>query len=211
MSEGSGPGRPRDPEVGARVLQAALEVYGRLGAAGFSVDAVAKAAGASKATIYRRWSDADDLLVDALQRALPQEPAIDTGSVRQDLITLTAAQLVTQTGPAGPALRRILVEGEFDPRLGRRRDEIIRSQVAGARTVLRRAVDRGELPAHAQDAPVLESLFGGAMMLVLTASPRLRREVAADPHPHAQRLTAFALDSLGHPEPPSTGTSAPLT
>jgi hypothetical protein len=50
----SGAGRPRDPQLEHRVQDAACQLYGRVGRAGFSVDAVAK-----EARVGRRHVDVD--------------------------------------------------------------------------------------------------------------------------------------------------------
>ena len=52
---------------------------------GSTMDAVATRAKASKATLYRRWTDKLTLVIDALvaQKAAPEPP--DTGSLRGDL------------------------------------------------------------------------------------------------------------------------------
>lgn len=64
-----GPGRPRDPEVDARVMEAAIRVYAREGWAGFTIGKVAAEAGTGKSPIYRRWPDKHGLLVAALEQA----------------------------------------------------------------------------------------------------------------------------------------------
>ena len=67
------------------ILDAALEVLGEVGYDRLTMDAVASRAKASKATLYRRWTNKLTLVIDALvaQKAAP-EPA-DTGSLRGDL------------------------------------------------------------------------------------------------------------------------------
>src|SRR3569623_771660 len=71
----SAPGRPRDPEVDRRIAEAALDVFGDAGWAGFAMEAVAKRAGVGKASLYLRWSNMEALLTDALTAGLPQAGA----------------------------------------------------------------------------------------------------------------------------------------
>lgn len=81
--------RPRiEGEREAEILDAALELLSSSGYDRLTMDAVASAAKASKATLYRRWESKAELVVDALSRAkgAPQLEPIDTGSLRGDLI-----------------------------------------------------------------------------------------------------------------------------
>ena len=87
--------RPRQrPRVeGGReeeILDATVEVVAELGYDRLTMDAVATAAKASKATLYRRWSTKAELVVDAISRAkgCPMPEDVDTGSLRGDLISM---------------------------------------------------------------------------------------------------------------------------
>ncbi|MDN5895970.1 MAG: TetR/AcrR family transcriptional regulator [Nocardioides sp.] len=79
--------RPRvegDREV--EILKAALRVLAEVGYDRVTMDAVATAAKASKATLYRRWSNKATLVIDALL-LLKDPPALpDEGSLREDLL-----------------------------------------------------------------------------------------------------------------------------
>lgn len=79
--------RPRvEGEREQEILTAALEVLAEVGYDRLTMDAVATAARASKATLYRRWSDKATLVIDALLSLKePHEPP-DTGSLRGDLM-----------------------------------------------------------------------------------------------------------------------------
>jgi len=90
---GTGP-RPRPRVEGDRedqILDATVDVLVELGYDRLTMDAVAAAAKASKATLYRRWSTKAELVVDAVSRAkgCPQPSAVDTGSLRGDLIEMS--------------------------------------------------------------------------------------------------------------------------
>jgi AcrR family transcriptional regulator len=72
------------------ILDATVALVAELGYDRLTMDAVATAAKASKATLYRRWQTKADLVVDAISRAkgcpLPED--VDTGSLRGDLISM---------------------------------------------------------------------------------------------------------------------------
>ena len=87
-------GRPRvvgDREV--EILEAAIGVLRDLGYDRLTFDAVATAARASKATLYRRWPHKRDLVIDAVGLFIdcPAEQDPDTGSLRGDLLAQACA------------------------------------------------------------------------------------------------------------------------
>jgi AcrR family transcriptional regulator len=65
----SAQGRPRDPSVDQAVLRAALELFIEHGIAGASIEKIAKRAGVAKTSIYRRWSNREALIVQAIEVA----------------------------------------------------------------------------------------------------------------------------------------------
>lgn len=90
-AETRGHSRPRiEGDREAEILEAALEMLASVGYDRLTMDAVAQAAKASKATLYRRWDTKAELVVDALSRAkgAPQVAATDTGSLRGDLVAV---------------------------------------------------------------------------------------------------------------------------
>lgn len=87
--------RPRvEGEREREILEATLEALVEHGYDKLSFDAVATAAKASKATLYRRWPAKVDLVVDAMQLMLgvDADRHPDTGSLRGDLIAQACAK-----------------------------------------------------------------------------------------------------------------------
>ena len=87
--------RPRvEGERELEILEAALDTLVEMGYDKLTFDAVANAAKASKATLYRRWPGKVDLVVDALQLMIGVEADRypDTGSLRGDLIAQACAK-----------------------------------------------------------------------------------------------------------------------
>jgi len=72
------------------ILDATVAVVAELGYDRLTMDAVATAAKASKATLYRRWSTKAELVVDAISRAkgCPMPEDVNTGSLRGDLVSM---------------------------------------------------------------------------------------------------------------------------
>ncbi|WP_101523959.1 TetR/AcrR family transcriptional regulator [Nocardioides houyundeii] len=138
--------RPRvEGDREQEILQATLDVLADLGYDRLTMDAVASAARASKATLYRRWSSKAALVAEAVCSQKTRPPLPDTGTLREDLLTAYCGMGVLRD-PRGLALLAAVVTA-----MGRdeefaeiyRRDFITPSiKMTGA--LLERAVARGE-------------------------------------------------------------------
>ena len=113
-----------------------------------TLDAIATAVKASKATLYRRWSGKADLVIDTLKhlKGLQQGDPVDTGSLRGDLLSvacgeggLTDELLVGIIGALVPALHR---DGELRHAFEER---FIGPKLAVAVAAFERARERGEV------------------------------------------------------------------
>lgn len=101
------------------ILTAAREELEALGYAGLTIDGVARRAGSSKATIYRRWKNKAELVkacLDSLDAAGVAEIP-ETGALRSDLLALMAS-LSRKAKPAYVAmLQDLLHAAKRDPTL----------------------------------------------------------------------------------------------
>ncbi len=61
------PGRPRSSAADAAILRAGLELFVEHGIGGASIQQIARRAGVSRATIYRRWPGREELLAQAIE------------------------------------------------------------------------------------------------------------------------------------------------
>jgi AcrR family transcriptional regulator len=140
-------GRPRDPERESALLDAVLTLVAETGYGSMSIEAVAARAGASKATIYRRWANKRQLLVAAVQAQQGPPPVpVDTGSLRGDVLELCRRLAEMLRASNGQLILALLQATAEDPALG----DLLEQSAGhtGARLpgeVLQRAIDRGEL------------------------------------------------------------------
>lgn len=102
---------------------------GSVGYAKLTMDGVAQAAGTGKAAIYRRWTNKDDLVTDALGSVLPDPAGLPlTGDPRADILVLlgcvrdaavlthgTAFQVVKREGGPESGLGTMTVERVLEP------------------------------------------------------------------------------------------------
>ncbi|MFE0464641.1 TetR-like C-terminal domain-containing protein [Kitasatospora sp. NPDC058965] len=172
MARSSAPGAPAPRPPGGPVLQDSVTAaisqafFEELAAAGYaklSLEAVARRAGAGKAAIYRRWSSKQEMalaLIAEIVATLPEPP--DTGTVRGDLLGFLAETAEVLRHPlASKIVPDLLAEAHRTPELGQAMLAVVRDpRRARATRMLRRAVDRGELPPDLDLAVALDLLVG---------------------------------------------------
>ncbi|SFJ39886.1 DNA-binding transcriptional regulator, AcrR family [Amycolatopsis sacchari] len=142
--------RRRGEELEQEILNATWEELIQVGYNALTIEGVAKRARTSKPVIYRRWPSRAELVLAAWAQQAPGRfaPLPDTGSLRGDLLALfrrvgdRANSVMTEViaGVMGEAFRHPEVSKLLHQRL-------VRSPLGDkVREVVRRAVDRGELP-----------------------------------------------------------------
>ena len=142
-------GRPRvEGDREGEILDATVELLLELGYDRLTLDRVASRARASKATLYRRWSSKQSLVIDAILRA--KQPRVeappDTGSLRGDLLALYGGSGAwagsSETRVLGVVLTALQVDAELAAEF---RQKFLQPKVAVVREVYGRAAARGEL------------------------------------------------------------------
>lgn len=152
------------------MFDAVLEVYAETSWRGFTLDAVGRRARVGRAALYRRWDNKDDLLVQALEARSPLPTPIDTGSLRSDLVELARQLLRGYRTTSGLVSLRVALDARANPELlARLTDTLNRSRVLATRTIVHRAVERGELPADTSATLLLEMVTGAVLSHALFA------------------------------------------
>ena len=156
-----GPGRPRDARCDGAILDATLELAGAVGLGGLTMDAVAARAGVSKATIYRRWSSKEALVLDAWMASFPIESVPDTGSLTGDLIAHSRQfRDAVSTGTFGRVLPQMVAAARVNDELAEVYRRLVADRRARVRVALERAVERNELPVGVDLELVQDLLIG---------------------------------------------------
>jgi AcrR family transcriptional regulator len=169
------PWSPREAELLAVTLRLLQEHgYDRL-----TVDEVASAARASKATVYRRWPSKAELVLAAFIEGVGQVAVPpDTGTLRGDLLRLGEV-CCQETRQLASTIRGVLVEVSRNPAL----NEVMQRQFIDQRKaliqhVLQQAVGRGEIDA-AVITDELWDLLPGYLIFrsIMPGRPPTRRTV----------------------------------
>ena len=163
-------GRPRDPGLEDRVYDAAVGLYAEGGWAAMTFEAVARASGVGKSSLYRRWDDRAALLKNALAARWLPVNTIDTGTLRGDLRALAQMLFDNRTGPLAHLEQWFLVDASRYPDVRRVSRPYVQETVLEARAIVSRAVARGEAP-RSLDAGLLMDLVVGAVNNHVTTTP----------------------------------------
>ena len=177
----------RAPERRTAVLESVYALLAEVGYDRMTMDAVAARAHVSKATIYRTWPDKPELVAEALGCHFQEQPALtDTGSLRGDLMAIVTAACEICQGHAGEVVTGVLTAAALHPALARTLHESLyeRKHVIHE-TVIRRAIDRGEVHPDTDPHLLHEVLFA----LVLTRRLRVGE-------PLDERFAAHVVDDV---------------
>ncbi|MDT5257512.1 MAG: hypothetical protein QOD10_2592 [Mycobacterium sp.] len=171
------PWSPRESEL----LAVTLELLQQHGYDGLTVDAVAAAARASKATVYRRWPSKAELVVAAfIEGTREVAVAPNTGTLRGDLLRL--GQVVCeQARQHASTMRAVLVEVSRNAALNdAMQHQLLDHRKALIQSILREAVERGEID-EAVISDELWDLLPGYLIFrsILATRPPTRRTVQA--------------------------------
>jgi len=139
-------GRPVNVELTPAIMEAVLSLLADEGYARLTTARVAKRAGVSTATLYRRWPSKRDLLLAAAEQIAESETAdIDTGSTEGDLRELFTHKRRVLSGRIGATLVALVGESAHDAELaGIVRTSIFDPTREHLAAILDRARARGE-------------------------------------------------------------------
>lgn len=192
------PGRPPDPEIEPRVLDAALSLYARVGWDGFSIDAVARESRVGKAAIYRRWATKEVLIaaaVSALRKRDSESISHNFGESFRDDITVIVNRLAKRYfGKHGLAYLRVQLEAKAYPDvLGEAMESLRSDAISSGRGIVIRAIERGELPPDTSAGLLLDALSGSIVHRLLLSPNENLTGLEEQASEFSERVVDFIL------------------
>lgn len=175
--EQASPWSPREAEI----LAVTLRLLQEHGYDQLTVDAVAGAAHASKATVYRRWPSKAELVLAAFIEGVRQVAVPpNTGTLRGDLLAL-GETVCEQVGHHASTIRAVMFEVSRHPALNDAlQHQFLDQRRALIEHVLHQAVDRGEISADAISDELWDLLPGYLIFRsIVPTRPPSRRTVQA--------------------------------
>ncbi len=155
-----GPGRPRSLASEEAIINATSHLLKEQGYSGLTLSKVAARARASKSTIYRRWPTKEHLIVAAFNR-WPALVVHDTGDVLTDLLDLHKQFLRNLHQPRlHGVMPKLVAERAENPALAEVLDPLIERRYDPVRLILRRAVERRQLPKDTDVELAVHAIMG---------------------------------------------------
>jgi AcrR family transcriptional regulator len=151
--------RRRGAELEDAICRAAFDELAESGYGSFTIESVAARAQTGKASIYRRWPNKDDLLLEAFTRGMPEpvdcfiaEDLADDVGTRDALLRVCTDMISHAVGAKRAAMHAMASEAARDPEFAQAVDRLVlEPRREGLVELLRRGIPRGEV---APDAPI---------------------------------------------------------
>jgi AcrR family transcriptional regulator len=186
-------GRPRSSRADEAILEAVLDLMSEgVTVDAISIEAVAARAGVGKATIYRRWSNKQAMLADAVRELKGTQPQPHGSNVRERILSLLTATGKGHDARAAKIFPCLVPEVlRSDIAYGIWQDVIVRPRRDVFRQVLLQAVADGELREDL-DIEVALSLLSGPILL----NRMLRWNPALDDDTLPERVVDMVLEGI---------------
>ncbi|MEZ5436835.1 MAG: TetR/AcrR family transcriptional regulator [Lysobacteraceae bacterium] len=154
VSRSAGPGRPKDPEKRAAILDAAKRLFLERSYDGVSMDAIAGEAGVSKLTVYSHFKDKETLFEAAVQAKCEEQmparlfrPGTPDEDIGERLKRIARSFHGLATSPESIELFRVMAaQAQTNPEMAQRFYEAgPRRTLTEMEAVFRDAMARGQL------------------------------------------------------------------
>jgi AcrR family transcriptional regulator len=171
---------PRAERAHAAVISAAVDLFMEQGVAALTIDAVAARSGVAKTTIYRRWANRDELLLEVFRQfslglELPPGNLPPIERVRAVVRQFAAALATPEWQRALPAMLGAM---RHQPELASLHDRIDAHRARVLSTVIADAVAAGALPADTDPGEALLLLMGPLFMAAVSRPDALTEAFA---------------------------------
>ncbi len=180
-------GRPRDPKLDSAILAATLELLASEGYDGLTIEAVAARAGVGKASVYRRFSNKEELVVEAVASLSEQPERRDGTGVRDELVALLETiRRKNDSSISGKIFPRLLSAGIENPMLLQRyREQVLDPRRQLFIDVVQRGIDEGAFrpdvdPGHAVDLLVGPMVYRNLIRTDPPPGPELAARIVDD-------------------------------
>ena len=173
MATPGAPTRRRGDALERAIYDAVFHQLQTVGYSRLTMEGVAGCAQTGKAALYRRWAGKDDLVVDAIDHALPSLADLpDHGDVREDLLELLRRMAAMVNSPTGCALQCLLAQADRDHQFSTLLNERVLAPRKGSfLAVLRRAAGRGQVRPEAANQLVAEVGLAMVVQRFLAGGP----------------------------------------
>jgi AcrR family transcriptional regulator len=157
-----------------------------------NVEAIAARAGVSKSTIYKWWPSPAHVILESFFNRTRHTIAVDENASLQEVLTSQVLSLTRlfRDGDAGPLMAELIAAGQVNPGIRDALDQQwLRPRRQIGASLLRAAIERGELDAGTDIAAAVDQIFAPVYYRLLLGHEPLHDALAAT-------LVRQALDGL---------------
>lgn len=184
-------GRPRDERIDTEVVSAVLGALRSGGYSAVTIDGIARKVKRARTSIYRRWPSKRHLVAYAVLNEMGDNPAADTGALREDLEAAVETLLNAFAGPLGQALAGLIADMAQDPELAQTiRQEVLAARRKSMREAFARARSRREIRADLDVELALDILTSPFYFRTLFEHAPITRKMTRDIVDYVLRIAA---------------------
>jgi AcrR family transcriptional regulator len=189
-------GRRRNEAAREAILSVALDLLRADGLQNLTIDAIARAAGVGRQTIYRWWPSKGAMLAEAMTRqARAVVPPHDSGSFGADLEEFVRASFRGLADPGtARSLRDLASAAQHDDHVAQALGDFTAQRRAALRALLERGCEQGRISARANLDTLVDLMYGFLWYRLLIPHASLDERAASD-------LTAHLM-AAGNMDPP---------
>ena len=173
-------GRPRSEATRQQILEAAIRLLQDKSIQAISIEAIAREAGVSKATIYRWWESKASVVIDAFIEQHLVKTTFPRGMRPRDAIAHHFRSLVTQySGWPGRLVAQIIAEGQSDPAILRVfRERFHYGRRAVVREMLEEWKNSGDISKNSNVEVLMDLIYGPVYMRLMIGHANLDESFA---------------------------------
>lgn len=173
-------GRPRSDSIRRAILTATLRLLRTVTVQSVTMEAIAKAAGVSKATIYRWWPSKAAVVIDAFMEHHVVNTPMDAKAGAIEALTEHLVLLVKEySGASGRLVAQIIAEGQSDPAVLKTfRERFVDDRSELVMRVIEAGKKRGELRKDIPTLTMAECLYTPVYSRLLFSNPPLNKSFA---------------------------------
>jgi len=162
-------GRPRSEATRRQILDAAISLLQGKSIQAISIEAIAREAGVSKATIYRWWESKASVVIDAFIEQHLVKTTFPRGMRPRDAIAHHFRSLVGQySGWPGRLVAQIIAEGQSDPAILRVfRERFHYGRRAVVREMLEEWKNSGDISKDSNVEVLMDLIYGPVYMRLM--------------------------------------------
>lgn len=200
MSQDASPSRPRGrpPSAAARrkALSAAQAILAKQGFGHVTIEAVSARSGVGKPTIYRHWSNAGELVLEALMTEFPDSVSAARGGLIDSLRAHLRRLVATFAATRGRQIAMALAASDPTSEMAKAfRHRVILSSREHGRALIAAAVANGEIVCPASVEVVLDMIYAPLFYRLLVGHLPLD---ASFPDELADQVEALLVRVEGH-------------